>query len=244
MNNPNYGRVVVGLVKAEGRGIVLQGIAWKCHNLWQGCILASIAHAIDTAHNPEFAHEQSWDGCNYNVQNTSGTRGTVTFQSEYMVAAFRNEHSERLRHAKDALDYLIDSPDEVKSLAEQETLQYLLDDVDGQTVPLITTAFWGDGEGIYSQDAMGDMLENGGFLLERQALDADHAINEWQAYYDMSETQTILLRSLFKRKIEAPSEVLVLTREEIQLIGSEDEAGLAESRISFEEIGMKWEGDV
>lgn len=63
----------------------------------------------------------------------------------------------------------------------------------------------------------------------------------WQGDAEMSDVQINLLKSLFQRKIENPSEVIVLTTEEIQMIESEDEEGLAKSRISFEEIGIEWE---
>ncbi|MFC4099057.1 hypothetical protein [Paenibacillus xanthanilyticus] len=139
------------------------------------------------------------------------------------------------------MDDLQDSPEAVSALAERETLQYLLDDMEGQTQPLITTAFWGDSRAIYSQDSLADMMQNGGFLLERQVLDIENAMEEWQAYYDLSDTQMNLLKSLFTRKIEAPSEVVVLTLEEIRMLDAEDEEDLTESRISFEEIGITWE---
>lgn len=223
------------------KGTDMNIITWERQNLWQGCILASIAHAINVAHYPDLAHEQSWDGFNYSVQDSSGTRGTITFHPNCLLAAFRNENSERLLTYKDALEYFMDSPEEVKELAVNETLQYLLEDIDGKTVPVITTAFWGNSENIYSQDDINKLIENGGFLLERQASDVETALNEWHDYYEMSDAQINLLNSIFQRKIENPSEVIVLTLGEIQMIESADEEGLVESRISFEEIGIKWE---
>jgi hypothetical protein len=215
-------------------------ISWNKQDLWQGCVLASIAHAINVAHFPELSHEHSWDGFNYNIQDSSGTRGTITFHPKYVVAAFRNESSERLLSPNNALDYFKDSPEEVKELAERETLQYLLDEVGGKTVPVISTAFWGDNQVICSQDEFIQILENGGFLLEAQASDVETAIQELQDYYEMSEPQIKLLKSIFKRKIDAPSEIIVLTLEEVRMLESDDEEGLAESKISFEEIGIKW----
>ncbi|MCE5172359.1 hypothetical protein LQV63_24080 [Paenibacillus profundus] len=216
-------------------------ITWNREKLWQGCVLASIAHAINVAHYPEFAHEQSWDGFNYSVQDSSGTRGTITFHPSYLAAAFRNDNSERVSEYNNALEYFKDSPEEVKELAADETLQYLLEDIHGETVPVITTAFWGDGEGIYSQDEFDEMIDNGGVLLERQAMDIEAAINEWQEDSEMSKVQINLLKSIFQRKIEKPSEPIVLTVEEIKMIESKDEEGLAESRTSFKEIGIEWE---
>jgi len=69
---------------------MINRINFECETLWKGCILASIAHAIMVSHYPEFSNEHSWDGINYSVQDTSGTRGTITFHSEYCVGAFCN----------------------------------------------------------------------------------------------------------------------------------------------------------
>lgn len=43
---------------------------WSYEELRQGCILVSIAHAIFVADAPELAHEISWDGFNYNMNNS------------------------------------------------------------------------------------------------------------------------------------------------------------------------------
>jgi hypothetical protein len=91
----------------------MKRINWERKQLWEGCILASIAHAIMVAHYPELSNEQSWDGFNYNVQDSSGTRATITFHPNCLVAAFRNEYSER--DYIDALDYFNDVPKCVSS---------------------------------------------------------------------------------------------------------------------------------
>lgn len=196
------------------------------------------------AHYPEQANEHSWDGMNYNIQDSSGTRGTITFGSEYFVAAFRNEDSDRASHInniKQAKEYFEGAPKEITNLAETETLQYLLEDVEGKTIPLITTAIWGIGETLTTRDSFEDMLKNGGYLLEYQAMDLRSAKGEWSEYYDMSSKQCQLLDSIFKRKITNPKEVIYLSKAEIELIETDDTEGLEESRISFEEIGIKWE---
>ena len=118
----------------------------KRQALWEGCMLASIAHAIMTAHYPEFENEQSWDGINYSVQDSGGTRGTITFHPQYIAAAFRNERSSRLSAKegfKEAASYFEGAGGAILRLAEEEALQYLLDDVNGKTLRLITAAFWG-----------------------------------------------------------------------------------------------------
>ena len=51
------------------------------YNLWKGCILASIAHAIMVSHYPLSACEHSWEGNNYSFQDMSGIRGTISGSS-------------------------------------------------------------------------------------------------------------------------------------------------------------------
>lgn len=213
---------------------------WDRNQLWEGCILASIAHAIMVAHYPDISHEHSWDGFNYSVQDSSGTRGTITFHPQFLVGAFRNEHSQRVFEYKNANEYFIDAPEKSKVVASEEALLYLLDEIDGKSVPVITTAFWENLGEVYSQDKYEDFIENGGFLIERQTDNIEKAINEWKEEYDMSNIQIDLLKSIFKRKIENPNKEIVLNEKEIKMIESEDEEGLSESRISFEELAITW----
>jgi hypothetical protein len=219
----------------------MKRINWERKQLWEGCILASIAHAIMVANYLELSNEQSWDGINYNVQDSSGTRGTITFHPNYLVGAFRNDYSERVSENRVALDFFKDAPQEVNVLASNETLQYLLDEIDGDAVPVITTAFWGNKDGFYSNDNFEDFIENGGFLIERQATDIEASIKEWKEGYEMSESQINLLRYIFERKISDPAGEIVLTESEIKMIQADDEDALNESRISFEELGIEWE---
>lgn len=216
---------------------------WHKEQIWGGCMLASIAHAIMVAHYPELSNEHSWDGINYNVQDSSGARGTVTFGSNYFIAAFRNENSERLNQRKsieDATNYFQGAPIEVLNLAENETLQYLMEDIQSTAKPLITTSLWGTDNNSYSLDSLEELLENGAFLLEFQLSDFEEAVESWKEYYDMSPEQSELLTSIYNRKITSPLDVIVLSKKEIQTIGTDDEEGLNESEISFGEIGIKW----
>ncbi|GAE90935.1 hypothetical protein [Acetivibrio straminisolvens] len=216
-------------------------LKWTRSQLWEGCILASIAHAIMVAHYPELSNEHSWDGMNYSVQDSSGARGTITFHHKYCIGAFRDEHSSRiLGRIDNSLKYFKGAPDEVIRLAEEETLQYLLDEIEGNVFPVITTAFWGYENRLFTTDLFDDMWQNGGFLLERQVSDFDSAINEWIKYYDMSDVQVKLLKSIYARKITNPNNKIILSKDEITMIGSNDLEGLKESKISFEEINISF----
>lgn len=214
-------------------------VGWTREQIWRGSILASIAHAIMVAHFPEIANEHSWDGMNYSVQDSAGTRGTVTFHPQYCVAAFRNEQSNRMTTGEtNAEKHFKGAPPPIIALAEVETLQYLLDNINGDVSPVITTAFWGVNHHIVTNDEYESMIENGGFILETHVLDLGAAIDAWVEYYGMNEKQIILMKSIYERKVSNPRDVIRLTDVEGNMIGSEKPEGLIESKISFEEIGV------
>ncbi|MBG9796343.1 hypothetical protein O0555_08315 [Brevibacillus laterosporus] len=211
------------------------------NNLWNGCILASVAHAIMVAHYPELSYEHSWDGKNYSVVDGSGGRGTITFNEKYVVGAFRNENINRTEFPT-AMDFFTGAPHEILELAKNETLEYLLEeDEDGMSSPSITTAFWGDNDTITSIDNFVRLIQYGGYLLERQFMEHESAIESWRDYYEMTTEQVDLLKSIYARKVNNPDVNITLTKRDIEMIGAESPEGLSESMTSFEEIGIVWE---
>jgi hypothetical protein len=225
-----------GELKLTLKPISIQG--WNYNQLWNGCILASITHAIMVAHYPYLSNEHSWDGFNYNVQDSEGSRGTVTFQNKYLVAAFRNDKS--LLGKFKSKDFFQGAPEKIIETAKNETLQYLLESVNGKDIPLITTAFFSSENHIYSLDSFDSMLENGAGLLKRQVMELNLAIESWEEYYEMTEKQINLLKNVYQRKVSNPYGKIVLSLNEINLIGTDDEEGLNESKTSFGEIGIDW----
>lgn len=210
-------------------------------SLLNGCLLASIAHAIMVAHYPELSYEHSWDGINYSIVDGSGGRGTISFNDKYCVGAFRNDNVHRTEFSS-TIDFFKGAPLEVLELAENETLEYLLEEgEDGMSTPSITTAFWADDFNIISTDNIVRIIQNGGYLLERQLMDYDSAVESWRDYYEMTNVQVDLLESIYTRKIKNPEAKIILTKREIEMIGTADSEGLSESNTSFEEIGIEWE---
>ncbi|SHL52300.1 hypothetical protein SAMN02745136_05070 [Anaerocolumna jejuensis DSM 15929] len=208
--------------------------------IWNGCILASIAHAIMVAQYPELSYEHSWDGENYNIVDGSGGRGTITFKDKYLVGAFRNENFTRT-DIPAAIDLFMGAPKEVLEIAENETLEYLLEeDEDGTASPSATTAFWGDNDSITSIDSIVKIVQGGGYLLERQFMESDSAFESWRDYYEMTSEQVELLKSIYDRKVNNTDENITLTKREIEIIGKESPEDLSESMASFEEIGVYW----
>lgn len=215
-------------------------INWRVSQLWKGCILASIAHAIMVRKFPECANEHSWDGHNYSVQDSAGQRGTITFYNDSCVGVFRNDKSKRLCKYIPYVEYLQGADDDIVKLAKQEALQYVLDDYQDTTVPIITTAFWGRDE-LYSNDCLEEMLINGGNLLEIQMLEIECAIDRWKEYYEMDKDEVHLMKSLYKRKINNSNAELLLTNYEIAIMEKGQDIILEESIESFKELLIQWQ---
>lgn len=208
--------------------------------LWKGCVLNSIAHAINVAHCPDFSHESSWDGFNYSMQDTQGGRGTITFHPNYTIVCLQDVNSERIDEWIDVENYFEGAPSEVIHIAKEETLQYILEEVEGETVPFITTAFWIEDSGAYSIDSFEEMEEHGGFLLEIPLLDLQSAIERLEEEYELTEEQIELLQLVYERKIKNPNEEIMLSKEEVAMIGTDDSEGLEVSKDSFEEMNITW----
>ncbi|WP_074606395.1 hypothetical protein [Bacillus cereus group sp. BfR-BA-01350] len=204
--------------------------------LWKGCILNSIANAIFVAHAPDFSHESSWDGCNYSMQDSQGGRGTITFHPDYTIVCLQDVNSERI----DEKSYFEGAPSEVIDIAKEEALQYVLEEVEGETVPFITTAFWIEDSGAYSIDSFEEMEEHGGFLLEIPLLDTESAMERLEEEYELTEEQIELVQLVYERKIKNPNEEIMLSKEEVAMIGMDDSEGLKVSKESFEEMNITW----
>ncbi|HDR4561207.1 hypothetical protein [Bacillus cereus] len=208
--------------------------------LWKGCVLNSIAHAINVAHCPDFSHESSWDGFNYSMQDTQGGRGTITFHPDYTIVCLQDVNSERIDEWIDATNYFEGAPSEVIDIAKEEALQYVLEEVEGETVPFITAAFWIEESGAYSIDSFEEMEEHGGFLLEIPLLDLQSAIERLEEEYELTEEQIELLQLVYERKIKNPNEEIMLSKEEVAMIGTDDDEGLEVCKDSFEEMNITW----
>lgn len=208
--------------------------------LWKGCVLNSIAHAINVAHAPDFLHESSWDGLNYSMQDSQGGSGTITFHPNYTIVCLQDVNSERMDEWIDAANYFEGAPSEVLEIAKEEALQYVLEEVEEEAVPFITAAFWIEESGAYSIDSFEEVEEHGGFLLEIPLLDTESAMERLEEEYELTEEQIELAQLVYERKIKNPNEEIMLSKEEVAMIGTGDSEGLKVSKESFEEMNITW----
>ena len=91
---------------------------------------------------------------------------------------------------------------------------YVLDDINGETKPVITAAFWGTWDELFSNQSWDDILENGGYIISNQLLSHQDSLVQWDDYYGLADGQMNLVESLFERKIIKGETEIHLTPEE------------------------------
>ncbi len=209
--------------------------------LREGCLIASIVHGIMVTRFPEVSHEQTWDGENYNIQDSMGSRGTISFQQDVFCAAFfdaespRNpEHSGKPPRAS---EFLLGAPVRLVHLATSETFQYLLQEWKGEPTPIITAAFWGFETNSAACEPWKAVFKNGARLISRQMLDRDAALAEWKLAYEMSDSEITLARNLVDLRLVATGPITLTDVQRSQLEeAAETGGGMDESRESLAEI--------
>jgi hypothetical protein len=184
---------------------------------------------------PDFSYEHSWDDNNYNVQDGQGTRGTISFKDNFFVGGFNSNHSSIIEPNL----LLRKAPKGIKKIAEEETLQYLLEERDQVIRPEVTTIFWGQ-DAAYSYHSTDEFFINGGSLIVYQLLVTEKAKEMWIENYDMNPQQINLMNKLYDRKIKNPNILITLTKEDRAILDNNDQEGVLESKNSFQEIGIRW----
>ncbi len=209
--------------------------------LWQGAILATIAHALFITASPDLAYELSWEGLNYSRQDSQGGRGTITFtEDEEVVGAFFDTHSPRNPYLKvgeyTLAPYFKGIPENLLQLAQSETLEYILDDWEGKPMPVVTSAFWSVNGRLVAAEDWTKVLSNGAHLLRIELMPIPKAFSVWQSECDFSEEQIGLVQNLYKRKLENENQPFQLEREEYKLWTAQGTDGIIESRELLEAI--------
>jgi hypothetical protein len=217
--------------------------------LYSGCLLASIAHAVHVCQNPDFSYTKSWEGSNYSVQDSMGTFGTISFTEHGCLGAFRDESCSRDPYSNperyDIEVYLGGMPEGVRADCEAITLTYLLDDLGNTTQPVITTAFWEENGELKSNDIWEDIVAYGGHAIRIECLPIEEAIREWETEYALSHALVELTANVYAKKIASAGGSVTLTEAEYQtlLASSVPPEGIVESRTSFSEIGVRFPGE-
>jgi hypothetical protein len=172
---------------------------YRVHDLHEGCVLATIAHAVASLSYPELAAEQSWTGPSYNVQDSAGTLGTITFHAAGIFGAFFDVRSSRAARANEVTAHLDDTPEPLL-VARDETLQFLLQDVDGRVQPVITSAFWSEADLLASWEPWASVRAHGAHLIDRQLAGGDAPPESWQLAQSLTDAQLELVRRIHQHR--------------------------------------------
>ena len=207
--------------------------------LKKGCLIASAAHAISMAKFPDFAHEQSWDSYNFNVQSNE-SRGTITFVNENIVGVFRKDNSIRIKlyQEKSALDLFENADDVIKNIARKDSLEYLYFNINGTSIPVATTVFWCSEGQIVSNDTYENFLAQGGDIIKNMFLSETEAINVWCDHYEFTPNERALLHTILEQKERVIANEIMLTYEDYNEINFVSQSGREEFKTSLKEINV------
>lgn len=208
-----------------------QLLSFQGNKLYEGCLLAAVAHAVTAGEYPELNFEHSWDGMTYCMNDAQGCRGCITFTKTRIVGAFCEESKVT---GVSAISYFEKASDDILQLAREETLQYLLDDLNGSVQPVITAAFWGSYEQLYSNLSQAALFANGASLMETQLLDEEAALLSWDAYYECHDGQLDLIKSLYHQLLHQAQRPVILSKEQQRCLygeRSECEESLLELQV-------------
>ena len=186
-------------------------------DIFRGCLISSIMHAIKVNEYPELSYEQSWDGDNFSMQNSAGLRGTISFCPDFCIGAIRNDDDVNLDVKCDIQLKLEGFPSYVAQKAKKETLQYLLIDNNGIVVPYATTVFWAD-DNIHFEKGFIDKNKQDLLLFENIMLPEIRAIEKWKNYYEMDSNAMQLFDCIYSLKMKNFNSKIVLSPKQIKLI--------------------------
>ncbi len=212
----------------------LTGITSK--ELYNYCLLRGISHAMWNGIFYELCYESSWDSYNYSMNNSQGSRGTITFKNNNVFGAFRNDDVDNIVNLEDDLKIV---PSDLIQVAKTEALQYLLNNNEnGETVPIITTFLWYVGEKIYLSHSEDEFQELSGGFLEYMTDGMEAYVESLVEEFELTDSQLEFIKLVYDRKISTPSEKVYFTKEEMTMVGIEDGYKLDEFFTSFSEMNI------
>lgn len=195
--------------------------------VYKSCIYAMCAHISSIPRLSLVSSELSWDGINFSFRQSIESEGTVSFdtKNKIIVGAFRNCEVERFRAYpdKEAIEYFSEANDAVRELVNNEALQYCLigfkktDTKKGLfglrkvelelNKPVITTAFWSEGDNIYSADEGALFILNGGAYIANICVPKTKLIEYLKDNYELTREELDFTEKLYELKMNNKSEI-------------------------------------
>ncbi len=211
--------------------------------LWSGCMLSFITHAVCVSRFTEIEYEQGWDRETYCLTDSKGSHGCVDFDKGICVGVVFDSHSDRFTDGRVEPDtYVMGAPEWAMLMAPQlaPRLTWDHDGNDAEAYPAITCAFWAT-RVVCFHTTPWMTSSNGGHLLQNQMAPKADAIDALKEDYEMTDNEAILIEIIFERKCVQGLANVILSKTEVALLGRISAEGRKATRRCLAEIGVTWE---
>lgn len=182
--------------------------------LFQGCIVSSIAHAVWSRKYSFAKYWHYWELNNCYFNDIEGNLATVSFLDNGVIGViFRKDlfDEESFENYKRTLNRMINKlPTYLRKIAEKETIQYFIQDFQGQEIPLISDIFWNSDDVLVSSSTKAQWENIWLKLLKKQLLEYDQELLSCQSDYNLDENEMSLISYFSKKKLEEPYNTIKL----------------------------------
>ncbi|WP_435158790.1 hypothetical protein [Haladaptatus sp. DFWS20] len=203
--------------------------------LREGALLGTIAHAVWIVNHPEFAFEQSWDGDVYNVNDSSGSVGSIAFSEREAVGVF---FTSEFDNSSIDVTSLFEGMPVDREVLKDEALEYMYLEVEGKSQQRVTAAFWTEDGQVVASEPWTDVDRKGGHLIRVQLLPVEDAFVAWEENYGFSQEQVALVKRIYSERTQKDS-VVKLDEEVVAQLTRHGDSGLAYAVELFNSIGIR-----
>lgn len=182
--------------------------------LYKRCVLSSVIHAIMVGGEyGVFPAEQSWERKNYSFQNLAGVRGTISFADDRYICVIQNNTMYETYTNQYMLELLHGAEEKTIDLANKEALQYVLDEFNGEVIPFVSAAFWGNKDINYSNLSEDQIVKISDEAILPLLYSEDDTKEFWKESYEMTNEQMKLAEEIYKRRLGIKGKIILQPNE-------------------------------
>lgn len=215
---------------------------YSAARLRDGCVLATIAHALWIADDETMAALHDWQDSSYIVQDLEGSTGVLTFFAGGVLGVCCNIKCSDYQAAAhtDPMTLLFLAPPTIADIARSTSLRFLTHRVGSVARPVATGAFWCEGEESWSPLDRATLENNGWHMIRTQDKPWRQGLNDWIADFALDESRARLVTKIADRRLTSADHSIVLTGEERAGIVANGADGLGECRRLLAAVGVNW----
>src|SRR4051794_32241836 len=195
--------------------------------LRRGIIFGTLLRVVMTPPGEAPSDTYHWEGQSLRLVDYSELRGCIAFTPDQIVGAFFNAESERSPFGEDVIppydaeEFFAAAAAEVLAIARRDVLPHLVDWLgdppvahaaymngttdqldDSLFAPVITAAFWSEGNRLTAGEPWSDVYLHGAAILRQELSDPEVILAEILRDGEMSDEQANLIMRLYDRRLE------------------------------------------